>query len=395
MSAPSARSRVIVVAALCLIVSACGQKGPPLPPLHLVPAQVTNFSARRIGDEVRLRFVLPTANANGPGPLELDRVQIFAITVPPGVVPANRILLSKEHLVGEIAVRPPLAEGEEPKEGDTRPEPGASVVFDEQLTAAKLTPVEMKIAEPPAPAPAAASPGAAPVPAAKAVPVSTDPVRVYAVRGVTRSGRPGPPSARVPLPIVPLPPAPTALSTRVTETTVVLEWKPPADASPSLHFNVYRGDDGRQPINAAPLSAPSFEYADAQFGKEYCFRVRTVLASKTGGIEGEPSDEMCVTPQDTFSPAAPKRPDAVATPGQINLIWDANTEKDLAGYLVLRGDAPDGTLQALTPAPIRDASYRDTTVQPGVRYAYAIVAVDNATPANTSQQSPRVEETAR
>jgi hypothetical protein len=62
---------------------------------------------------------------------------------------------------------------------------------------------------------------------------------------------------------------------------------------------------------------------------------------------------------------------------------------------VLRGEVPGETLQPLTPAPIRDTTFRDTTAKPGVRYVYAIVAVDSATPPNTSAQSTRVEETAR
>jgi hypothetical protein len=67
----------------------------------------------------------------------------------------------------------------------------------------------------------------------------------------------------------------------------------------------------------------------------------------------------------------------------------------MAGYLVLRGEAPGDTLQPLTPQPIKDTSYRDTTVKPGVRYVYAIVAIDRATPPNRSAPSARVEETAR
>ena len=61
---------------------ACGQKGPPLAPLHLVPAAANEVSVRRVADRARLRFVLPSRNENGPGPLELDRVQIYAMTIP-------------------------------------------------------------------------------------------------------------------------------------------------------------------------------------------------------------------------------------------------------------------------------------------------------------------------
>ena len=46
-------------------------------------------------------------------------------------------------------------------------------------------------------------------------------------------------------------------------------------------------------------------------------------------------------------------------PGSINLIWDANTEADLGGYLVLRGEAPGDTLQPLTPEPIKETRYQD------------------------------------
>jgi fibronectin type 3 domain-containing protein len=98
---------------------------------------------------------------------------------------------------------------------------------------------------------------------------------------------------------------------------------------------------------------------------------------------------------DVFAPAAPKGLSAVGVAGAVNLIWEANTEGDLAGYVILRGEAPGDTLQAITATPITETTYRDTTVQPGVRYVYAVVAVDRATPPNTSPQSERVEESAR
>ena len=75
------------------------------------------------------------------------------------------------------------------------------------------------------------------------------------------------------------------------------------------------------------------------------------------------------------------------------MIWDANSEGDLAGYLVLRGEAPGDTLQPITQEPVAAATYRDETVKPGVRYLYSVVAVDRA--GNRSAESNRQEETAR
>jgi hypothetical protein len=417
--------KLSVAAAFAVLAASCGQKGPPLAPLHLVPGPVTEASVRRIADRARLQFVLPTRNANGPGRLELDRVEIYAMTVSPGVTPPNRELLTKTYLVGAVEVRPAPVEGEPPVEGDKRPGPGETVTFEDELTPEKLTPVILKVTEPVKPGaatpeqPAGSGRGAAadatgakpptpipgqvptPVPQAPAAgavpaaaPVSKEPSRIYVARGMTRSGRPGPPSSRLELPVGVVPPPPQNVAAKVTESGILLEWSP-NDQAPSASFNVYRADEPTKQLNPAPVKEAKFEHTDVKLGEPQCYRVRSVVLAAKVALEGDLSEPACATPTDVFPPAAPKGLAAVPTAGQITLIWDANTEKDLAGYLVLRGDAPDGPLQAITAAPIKDTSYRDTTVKPGTRYVYAIVAVDTATPANTSAQSPRVEETAR
>ena len=69
----------------------CGKKGPPLAPLRLAPAAVADIAARRHADEVELRFVLPTTNSVGAERIDLDRVEIYAVTIAPGAVtPPNR-----------------------------------------------------------------------------------------------------------------------------------------------------------------------------------------------------------------------------------------------------------------------------------------------------------------
>jgi hypothetical protein len=384
-----------------VLSAACGKSGPPLPPLRLVPAPVTAVVAQRTANEVRLTFTLPTANANGPGPVELQHVEVYAGTVAPGAVaPANRDLLVAKHLVGRIEVKQPVPEGKpQPVErpGDTRPSAGEKTTFVEEITAAKLTPVFTTLPN------AAAQPAAPPAAAAVTPPVPaapTVPTRIYTIRGVTRRGRPGSPAGRVTVPLVDPPAPPSGLSVQAKETGLTLAWTAPAPAPAAeapaapVKFNVY-ADPAGPPVNPAPLDLPMFERGGVEFGKEECFVVRSMVTMLTVSIESAPSERVCATAADTFPPAAPKGLQAVASTGAINLIWDANTEPDLAGYVVLRGEAPGDKLQALTPAPIRDTTFRDTTAQPGIRYVYAIVAVDRATPPNMSPQSNRAEETAR
>jgi fibronectin type 3 domain-containing protein len=96
---------------------------------------------------------------------------------------------------------------------------------------------------------------------------------------------------------------------------------------------------------------------------------------------------------DTFAPVAPISLKAVGSEGAISLIWDANTEADLAGYLVMRATLPGGEFTPVTPDPIKETTFNDTTVTKGVRYVYVVVAVDTAK--NVSARSNQVEESAR
>jgi hypothetical protein len=148
-------------------------------------------------------------------------------------------------------------------------------------------------------------------------------------------------------------------------------------------------------MTPAPLAKTEVAIPGVAFGVERCFIVRAVDAVSGAIAQGAASPKACITPRDTFPPAVPKSLGAIAGAGVINLIWEANTEPDLAGYIVLRGEAPGDTLQAITPLPVRETTYRDTTVRPGVRYVYVVVAADTADPQNVSGQSNRVEETAR
>jgi fibronectin type 3 domain-containing protein len=150
-----------------------------------------------------------------------------------------------------------------------------------------------------------------------------------------------------------------------------------------------------KPLNTALLTAPGFSDPRVEFGTERCYVVRRVEMSSGIAIESPPTAPICVTPVDKFPPAAPKSLAHIASGSTVSLLWEANTEADLGGYLVLRGEAPDDKLSPLTPTPITETSFNDTTVRRGRTYVYEIVAVDRQTPPNQSAPSNRVEETIR
>jgi hypothetical protein len=151
------------------------------------------------------------------------------------------------------------------------------------------------------------------------------------------------------------------------------------------------------PVNGAPISVLAFsEPVPLLDGRRRCYTVRAVRGDGARAVEGEASMPVCVKPTDDFPPAAPVGLSATTDAGAISLSWEPNSEADLAGYVVLRGEAGDATLTPVTGEVITESRFVDHTVRAGVRYVYAVTAVDTRLPTpNVSAESAHVEETAR
>jgi hypothetical protein len=415
-----------LIAAAVLAAPACGKKGPPLAPLQIVPARVEEPKVRRLGGDVYLQFTIPTRNTDGSSPADVASIEVYAVDGPL-VDQAGRPLDAPGFaragvLVGKVDVEPaqpaaglagdPAARREEPL-----PRQGEAVTVVDRSPEVAPPPPAAEAQEEPKPIVAPLMPRPAPVP-----------VRTYGIVPASTRHRAGQ-MARVSVEFRELPARPARPDVTYTETAVLLEWPPAAaagarapiqapatgdllparplfgDGAAPHAYNVYarapvtapaKGEPTMPtPLNPAPLAAPQYEEARVEFGVERCFVVRAVETHGTVTIESEPSEPACVTPRDTFPPAAPRHLAAVGSEGAINLIWEPNEEADLAGYLVLRGEADADQLRAITPEAIQETTFRDTAVQPGARYVYAIVAIDTASPPNRSAESNRVEETAR
>ena len=422
----SARALLLLcVAAAGLAVPGCGKKGPPLAPLARVPGRAMDIAARRTGDAVAITFTVPSANIDESKPADIGRVDVYAYTA----MAQNDVRDPRRMtLAGSVPVRKPLEPGAEDataaKPGPPPPrEPGADqgalVTVNETLTAEMLVPLAPDRI---APVPVQAEPVSwfgMPLARPLAGPVPTPEARrFYVVYGFSRGGDRG---AASPRPSVPLgrPPARAAAAApggdrrrRAVHWTVppgarlpyqeraeggVLEAVPRGmESAPTLTYEVYRvSPDGPARLTAKPVSALTFTDAGVELGVERCYDVRAVTTQGSASFESAPSPPACLTPADTFPPPSPTSLAAVAGEGAISLIWKGVEAPDLAGYVVLRGDAPSGELKPLFETPIRESTYRDTAVKPGVRYVYAVVAVDRAAPPNRSAASNRVEETAR
>ncbi len=265
-------------------------------------------------------------------------------------------------------------------------------------------------------------------------PAPEPPIRSYVAFGVSSRNQVGAPSAVADVPLVTPPPPPGPARVSYTAESIEIVWEEP----PTLRLAVQAEEVEPPTLNSVPvvegqepsayvvydvaasgdpdverpqlLVGPAAEasYADSEltFSEVRCYAVRVLdyVVSRrlqnqppANGLQllGDASPATCVVLTDTFQPAAPAGLIAVADTDGISLVWDENSEDDLAGYVVLRGTPPDATLQPLTAEPIVETAYQDTGVTAGRRYVYRVLALDNAVPPNASPLSEPVTEIAR
>ena len=87
---------------------------------------------------------------------------------------------------------------------------------------------------------------------------------------------------------------------------------------------------------------------------------------------------------DTRAPATPIALKAKPEAHGVRLSWTANTETDLAGYLIYRAPAGSSAYESLTDFPINDTTFLDPELTLNSSYRYRISAVDAS-----ANESPR------
>lgn len=411
---PPATSRfffsAIVAFSALTVVAACGKKGPPLPPLVKLPQPPGNFTADRRGGTVDLQFDVPSANTDNTRPANVAHVDVYAITASEALT--DEQILKQGTRVASVDVKAPknpdeTVEEDEPDVDMEAPQgkgldQGAVAHVSETLAPSAFAPVppdaKKKKAEP-------AAPAETPLLPARLAPL----LRTYVAVGVSARGGNGPVAKRT-IPLVPPPPSPGSLDVTYDEKAITVQWtavaarsgiqrapqegelpsRPIGAVPASVDYNVYDAKTNAR-LTQAPVDALTFSDSRLVWGEERCYTVRALETIGDQKIESEAPPPVCTTPVDTFPPAAPANLQSSPSAGAISLIWDRNAESDLAGYIVLRGDSV-ATLRPMSSDVIQETTFRDE-VQPGIRFTYAVVAVDRA--GNRSPASKPVEETAR
>jgi fibronectin type 3 domain-containing protein len=180
------------------------------------------------------------------------------------------------------------------------------------------------------------------------------------------------------------PPAiPVGLAVENGNGVVRLVWRmsPETDAA---GYHVERAAGLSQPytrLTRIPLPVDTPEWVDSAVtgGRQYFYRV---IAVDAAGNASEPSNALSSLPLDRTPPLPPPTVTTVLQERRVVVRWTASPSRDVQGYHVYRGDAPD-RLVRLTSKPIAamelvDSGYADAGLAPGRRYLVRVSAVDSS-----------------
>jgi len=196
--------------------------------------------------------------------------------------------------------------------------------------------------------------------------------------------------------IVPLPPQ--EIQSAIYEDRIEVSWKEPEknidNSTPAKvkGYNIYRKEEeefSRQ-LNSSLLKEKKYSDANFTFGQVYFYFIRASATEESPFWESSDSEIIEVLAKDSFPPEAPSGLVSMTGENFIAMSWDANQEEDLYGYRVWRREESQKDYVLLTPQPIRENVYNDSTVEKNKRYYYAITAQDRSK--NESNKSKPISE---
>jgi fibronectin type 3 domain-containing protein len=328
------RAAFLIALALC-VLSGCGYVGPVVPPSPEVPSAVIDLSAAEIGDQIQITFTTPPRTTDN---LAIRKFSAIELSIGPASDPFV-VDTWAEHAQGHPVPLPPANEPD----------------------LARATPISFTV-------PASDWQG--------------QHIAIGVRTAVKKQGHASAWSNIVHLEVV-APLTPPELKIEGTAQGYRLSW---TNEGPGVRYQVMRQaptDTGL--VTVATVEQPEFIDVTTQWSTPYTYQVTAVQ----GTAVSRPSNPVVENLPDKFAPAAPTGLTALAANSSVELSWQRSPELDLKGYFVYRSsdNAPPQRIGALLQVP----NFRDTTVQAGKVYKYAVSAVDRT--GNESGQSASVEAT--
>ena len=203
-----------------------------------------------------------------------------------------------------------------------------------------------------------------------------------------------------------VPEAPKQFLARASEKKITLQWAPVTQdisgkplASGTVAYDIYRGSSANfapiTPITQTTLSTITYDDTTFQFGKPYYYFVRAYLTTQRRDQQSAPSNINFIFPQDIYPPSVPQELNVVAAREGMVLIWAPNPEEDVAGYNIYRKVEGEQDFKKINKDLVRETTFSDPDVKPGLKHYYEISAVDSAPVPNESPRSAEVFEVKR
>ncbi len=396
-------------ALLIALVAGCASPGPPHPPSLNLPETVTDLTAERVGDVVRLHWTTPTMTTDkidikGPMTAQICRITVTPAPPAPVCTPVTRVPVQSGPSQAADTLPPALTTG-----------PPALLAYRVQIFNANNRSAGLSSPN------AFAAAGAAPPPVEQLrATLTSDGAMIEWQQQNT--------PAWVELDRLPVgpngvviePPPPKAASKSSPKPTPTTR-KQPENAQKTVSVSA----SAPKPAPKSPLATPTApievtlrtpsQSADpggtidhtAQKGETYRYTAQRVLSVSLAGhaleLRSVASPPVMVVMRNIFPPHTPAGLEAVpggatAADRSIDLSWTPDADNDLAGYFVYRQETDSKgvvarTATRLNTTPVVGPAYRDQTAIAGRRYAYYVTAVDTA--GNESAPSDTVQETLR
>lgn len=249
MKKPEFTKKLLCCAGLIIMLSACGKKGPLIPPEALAPAPITDLRVSQKGEAFSICLTLPSTDQGGRSLQDLAGFQVLKREL----LPPNEDCEECRDAYGQLE----LVDLEYLRE--VRRFGNLYCLSDPELLQGKSYRY-------------------------KAVAISKDGTAGRDSNKVSRTFAPAP--------------APPALRASSSPTGVVLEWSAPPQAKPDsiVGFNIYRGESADAippfPLNGEPVQGNRYEDRSTVLGVTYFYAVRSVARVGNELVESDLSNAV-------------------------------------------------------------------------------------------------------